>query len=98
MGAIIKSSTKHPGSLGEVQGAESILFGASFPWNARSPAASLVKDARLVPAAINFAIFVHMAKADLRRSVRVGSIDDITLYPSARLPTQLHANDRRKEF
>lgn len=60
-------------------GAESTLFGAPFPWNARSPAASLVKDVYLVPAVVNFAIFAFLASRLLRFGDRFGRLTPVVL-------------------
>jgi len=49
-----------------LDGAESTYYGFPLPWNSRSPAASLVKDIYLIPAAIDIALFYWVGTLVLR--------------------------------
>lgn len=52
---------------------ESTWFGFPFPWNARSPAASLVKELFILPALIDFFLLFVLARLLLDASDRLGA-------------------------
>lgn len=56
----------------DFDGAKSTYYGLPLPWNARSPAASLIKDVFLVPALIDLVVLAFFASRLLRAGDRLG--------------------------